>query len=295
MPAPEGNPNTKRERWPNWTTEAGPALVAFIVGFRIRIFPNISCWIWGNDFGMYYFLSNSYLNIHSLVNPPPSPWGIDGYQYFQITYLMVDAVSKITGLPVMVSMKFVIPILGSFTPFLIYFIARELRINRWISFAAALLLAVDPVQLFQTSQANYLTTGHFFRLLSMLFFFKYHHKNRYYVPALISSLALILAHQLSSYIYLISLIGVVVSVQLYNGEWKRFILRDFIPVILTGSFLLVYLIFRVPRSKIFLVNAALGMGLPWIVLSFLIVVLSILFMIGKESACCSLGRITAGS
>ncbi len=53
-----------------------------------------------------------------------------------------------------------------------------------------------------------------------------------------------------------------------------------------------YLIFRVPRSKIFLVNAALGMGLPWIVLSFLIVVLSILFMIGKESACCSLGRIT---
>jgi len=266
-------------------------LVVIIVGVAIRVAPNISYWIWGNDFGIYYYLSRSYVSLNSWIAPPSSPWGIDGYQYFPVTYAIVDAVSSLTGLPVLTSLKYVIPLLGGLTPFLLYCISRELQISRSISFLSAIFLAVDPIQLFQTSQANYLTTGHFFLLLSVLLFIKYHSKLGYFVPAIISSTVLTLTHQLSSYIFLISLIGMIVSVQLYNGLWRRYLRLDIIYTTFTGTFLLGYLILRVPTSRYFLVSAADGLALMWITLSFYTVVITAYSLLRRNGSCCILWKV----
>jgi len=267
-------------------------LVVVIVGVGIRIAPNIIYFVWGNDFGIYYYLSKSYFNLNSLISPRSSPWGIDGYQYFPITYLIVDTVSFLTGLPVLLSLKYAIPILGGLTPLLIYYISRELQIGRSISFLSAMLLAVDPIQLFQTSQPNYLTTGHFFLLLSVLLFLKYHTKFEYFVPAILSSVTLTLSHQLSAYIFLILLIGMIVSVHLYNGSWRRYISKDILFTAFTGTFLLGYLIIRVPTSRYFLVSAASGLGLISIFILFCLVVISVYLILKVKGACCFLWKVT---
>jgi len=265
-----------------------------IAGTGIRLIPNVTYWIWGNDFGIYYYLSRSYLNIRSWINPPASPWGIDGYQYFPVTYVMVDLVSSLTGLPVLSSLKYSIPIMGGLTPLLLYLISRELQISRPVSFLSGLLLAVDPIQTFQTSQANYLTAGHFFLLLSILFFLRYHSRFAYFVPAVLSSILLTLSHQLSSYIFLISLIGMMVSVQAYSGAWRRYLGIDIAYTVFTGTFLLGYLILRVPTSRIFLVSAASGLGLLWIILLFYAIVSSTYFLLKREGSCCILWNLTKG-
>jgi hypothetical protein len=275
-----------------WRGDEWFPLVVVIVGVGIRIAPNIFYFVWGNDFGIYYYLSRSYFNLNSLISPPSSPWGIDGYQYFPITYLIVDAVSSLTSLPVLVSLKYAVPIIGGLTPLLIYYISRELQIVRSISFLSAMLLAVDPIQLFQTSQPNYLTTGHFFLLLSVLLFLKYHTRFEYFVPALLSSVALTLSHQLSSYIFLISLIGMVVSVHLYKGSWLKHTSKDILFTAFTGTFLLGYLIIRVPSSKYFLVSAANGLELISILILFCLVVISVYLILKVRGACCFLWRAT---
>ncbi|MGC8617925.1 MAG: hypothetical protein ACP5UZ_04170 [Thermoplasmata archaeon] len=264
--------------------------MVLLIGVLIRLAPNIHYFIWGNDFGIYYYLSNSYLNIHSWIYPPSSPWGIDGYQYFPVTYIIADMAKVLTGSPLLISMKFSIPTVGGLTPFLLYLISREIGLNRNISFVAALLLAIDPVQTFQTSQANYLTVGHFFLLLSVLLFVKYHNNPKYFLPLLISLAALTLSHQLSAYVFVISAIGIVVSVHLYNGAWKSYLERDLFVITLSGASLLGYLILRVPTSRYFLVSAASGLGLPWIVLSFFVVVAVVFVVLKSQRTCCSLQR-----
>ncbi len=260
------------------------------VGVLVRIIPNLFYYTWGNDFGIYYYLSLHYLNLHSWISPPNSPWGTDGYQYFPITYIIVDLFSKISGISVFLSLKFVIPVLGGLTSLLIYMIAREMGISLKISFISSLLLAIDPIQVFQTSQANYLTTGHFFLLLTLLLFLKSHKNKNYYPFTLLSAILLILSHQLSSYIFLISVIGMVVSVELYSGKWKKYITQDLLFSGVFGILLFTYLILRVPTSKQFLVSAADGIKIQWIILIFLSLIVSLYFMLKYGNLCCSLEK-----
>jgi len=170
-----------------------------IAGVAIRIFPNVLNYAWGNDYGIYYYLSQAFLSDKALAYPPNSPWGTDGYQYFPITFLIVDAVHYLTGVPISAALDYSIPFLGGLTPFLIYLISRGLGFDRNISAVAGFLLVVSPVQLYQTSQPNYLTTGHFFLLLSIYFFLAYHRNRIYAIPMSISIVLLVLSHQLSTY------------------------------------------------------------------------------------------------
>jgi len=61
-----------------------------IAGIAIRLAPNLLYYAWGNDYGIYYYLSQAFLSGKALVYPPNSPWGTDGYQYFPMTYWIVD-------------------------------------------------------------------------------------------------------------------------------------------------------------------------------------------------------------
>ena len=255
-----------------------------IAGVAIRLFPNILNYAWGNDYGIYYYLSQAFLSGRALAYPPNSPWGTDGYQYFPVTYIIVDIVHYITHVPIAVALDYSIPFLGGLTPFLIYMISREIGFDRNISALAGFLLVVSPVQLYQTSQPNYLTTGHFFLLLSIYFFLAYHRKRIFAVPMAISVVLLVLSHQLSTYFFLIAIIGMVFSVNLLSTKWKPRLFSDMLTIELSGTFMISYLLLRVPDMVSFFSKAVHGLGYGAVITLFYALVLGMYFILRRVNS-----------
>ncbi|MEM4213416.1 MAG: hypothetical protein QXO63_03820, partial [Thermoplasmatales archaeon] len=258
------------------------ALIAGIIisGVAIRLLPNVLNYAWGNDYGIYYYLSEAFLSSKSLAYPPNSPWGTDGYQYFPVTYIIVDGVHYLFHIPVAESLDYSIPILGGLTPFLLYLIAREAGLDRITSALAGFLLVVSPIQLYQTSQPNYLTTGHFFLLLSILFFLAYHNRNRYFlIPLAISIILLVLSHQLSTYFFLISIIGMVFAVNILSEKWRKFLFTDILIIEGTGTLMIGYLLIRVPGMVHFFSKAVHGLGYVGVIILFYSLSLAMFFIL----------------
>lgn len=261
------------------------AVSAIIVaGIAIRLIPNILYYAWGNDYGIYYYLSQAFLSSKALAYPPNSPWGSDGYQYFPVTYLIVDAVHYLTGLPINLSLDYSIPILGGLTPFLLYLISREVGLDKITSYLAGFLLVVSPIQLYQTSQPNYLTTGHFFLLLSAYFFLAYHRKKVFLVPLAISILFLVLSHQLSTYFFLISIIGMVFGVNLFSNKWKSNLLSDMMIIEFSGTLMMAYLLLRVPNMVLFFSRAIHGLGYGAVLALFYALVLGMFILLRRTDS-----------
>ncbi len=246
-------------------------LIVAVTGIIIRLAPNVMYYAWGNDYGIYYYLSQAFLSGKALVYPPNSPWGTDGYQYFPMTYWIVDFTHIVFRIPINVSLNYSIPILGGLTPLLVYFISREIKLSELTSFIAGMLLAVDPIQAYQTSQPNYLTTGHFFVLLSLLFLIKSQSEIRpgkFYYLTFLSTVLLILSHQLSSYFYFIGALGIIISASFFDKVWKGNLLRNMIYLELTGAFFISYIALRLPNSRNLMNGALLGTGYHGIIIVF---------------------------
>ena len=261
--------------------EVALALSIIAVGVVIRLIPNIIYFAWGNDYGIYYYLSQAFLTGKSIVYPPNSPWGNDGYQFFPVTYFIVLGVHYLFRVPLNVALNYSIPFLGGLTPFLLYLISKQLGFNRYVSVLAGFLLAVNPVQVYQTSQPNYLTTGHFFLLLTILFFFKFHKDRKYLVPLVISLALLIMSHQLSTYIFLISIAGIVIFVNLLSDKWKSYLLWDTLFIESTGTFMMLYLLLRIPSMVHFFSGAMLGIGYGGVMVLFYVSTMLIYIVLSR--------------
>ena len=255
-----------------------------IAGVAIRIFPNVLNYAWGNDYGIYYYLSQAFLSNKALAYPPNSPWGTDGYQYFPVTFLIVVTVHYLTGVPVSIALDYSIPFLGGLTPFLIYLISRQVGFDRNISAVAGFLLVVSPIQLYQTSQPNYLTTGHFFLLLSIYFFLAYHKNHNYAIPMGISIVLLVLSHQLSTYFFLISLVGMVFAVNLLGTKWRQNLFSDLLIIELSGTLMMAYLLLRVPNMVSFFSKAAYGLGYGAVIAVFYAMVLAMYLILRNSNS-----------
>ena len=252
-----------------------------VAGVAIRLLPNILYYAWGNDYGIYYYLSEAFLSGNALAYPPSSPWGTDGYQYFPMTYIIVDLVHYATRLPVNISLDYSIPILGGLTPFLVYAISREVGFDKMTSALVGFLLVVSPIQLYQTSQPNYLTTGHFFLLLSVYFFLAYHRKRVYALPMAVSIVLLVLSHQLSTYFFLISIIGMVFTVNLFSTRWKKKLFSDMMIIELSGTLMIAYLLLRVPDMVSFFSKAIHGLGYGAVVAIFYALVIGMFILLTR--------------
>ncbi|MGC8563035.1 MAG: hypothetical protein ACP5NO_07600 [Thermoplasmata archaeon] len=249
------------------------SLAVVAIGVVARLIPDIIYHAWGNDFGIYYYLSNALIKGASIFNLPAAPWGHDGYQYFPVTYVIVLIAHTITGATVFDSLSYSVPILGGLTPYLLYLIARRSGLERATSFLASMFLVVNPAQAYQTSQPNYLTTGHFFLLLSIFLFIEYHKDKRFYFTAIASSFLLVLSHSLSSYIFVISLFGMVISWNLFEAKAREYLNYDIALIIFSGTFLISYYLWRIPAMPQIFSNALLELGISYIILLFYLLVL----------------------
>ena len=169
----------------------------------IRLLPALLNAAWGCDFGIYYGLTNSFVENKALFNQYDG-WG-STYQYFPVLYAITGITHWATGIEVLSILPKLAPIFGGLTIAILYFIAFELMKNRRIALLSAAFLAVATFHVYQTSHAAPLTVGHFFMLLSMYFFIRYIKKKEFIVPLLASTFLLILSHHFTTYFYIISI------------------------------------------------------------------------------------------
>lgn len=215
----------------------------FITGVAIFI-RSLPAWTnaaWGCDFGIYYGLTNSFVENQALYNTY-NGWG-DSYQYFPVLYSITGIAHWITGIDLLTLMPKIAPIFGGLSVLLFYFVVYELLNDRKKALLSSLFLAVLPFHVYQTSHASPLTLGHFFMMLSMLFFIRFRKNSKYSVPLLISTMFLIMSHHLTTYFYLISLICIVFVENAVQKEWTATLKKDIIYILIASSCIFSYWIF----------------------------------------------------
>jgi len=117
-------------------------LLITAVAIIIRSLPGWTSPAWGGDFGIYYGLTNSFIDTKSFYNPYLG-WGAS-YQYFPVLYVITGIAHWITGIDVITIMPRLIPIFGGLSVGIFYFVVYELLNNRRSALLAASFFAVLP-------------------------------------------------------------------------------------------------------------------------------------------------------
>ncbi|MEM0492885.1 MAG: hypothetical protein QXS02_02870, partial [Candidatus Thermoplasmatota archaeon] len=212
-----------------------PWLYLAVITFLAIVIRSWPAWVnpaWGCDFGIYYGLTKSFVETGRLFNDYTG-WGVS-YQYFPMLYVVTGMIHWITGLDIIVIMPKVAPIFGGLSVLIFYFIARMILDDERRALIASLFLAVLPFHVYQTSHAAPLTFGHFFMMLSIYFFMRYRQDSKYVIPLIISTVLLIMSHHLTTFFYLLSLIGIVIMENSRSLVWISTIKRDILSIILTS-------------------------------------------------------------
>ena len=196
-------------------------MLAIIVTMAF-LFRSIPAWTnaaWGNDIGVYYGLTNSFVKYGTIFNTYDG-WG-GSYNYFPVLYVIGGIVHMITGVSIVKSLTYTAPVFGALTSLFIYLIVVELLGNKRIALLAAAFLAFNPIHLYQTSHAAPLTIGHFFMLICIYSFLAFRRKKRFFIPLLISSGLLIMSHHLTTYMYIISIAGIIFTGNLFSEKREK--------------------------------------------------------------------------
>ena len=176
----------------------------FIITGIAIIIRSIPAWTnaaWGVDFGIYYGLTNSFVETKSLFNTYTG-WG-STYQYFPVLYAITGTLHLITGIGTLELLPKIAPIFGGLTIPIFYFISYEIIKDKKVALIASSILAVAVLHVYQTSHAAPLTIGHFFMMLSFYFFIRYQKKPVFTIPLAASTLLLIFSHHFTTYFYII--------------------------------------------------------------------------------------------
>ncbi len=232
------------------------------LAIAVRSIPSWIYSAWGTDFGIYYSITIEFLIKKNPFYEYPAVWGSSGYGSFPMLYSIILGAHLLTGLPPQQLLLKVPPIIGGLTIIPLYMIAYEITKNKKISLLAAALLAINPIHVYQTSMPYLLTVGHFFLLFSLYFFIKWIKEKRYLGFLIASSIALLLSHHLSNYMYIISITGISLIGGLYNYIPKKTVKKAFIFIISFTIGSIIYWILRVPGMKYFM-SSPFHYALPW--------------------------------
>jgi hypothetical protein len=213
-------------------------IIITIAAIIIRSIPGWLHAAWGCDFGIYYGITKSVAQ-SGVLFPPYTGWG-SSYNEFPVLYLINAFASWITGIDVLTIMPKLTPIFGGLAVLIFYFVAYELTTNKKIAILCTLFFAFLPFHVYQTSHASPLTMGHFFTMLSLYFYLKFRQNTKFIVPLFISTLLLIMSHHLTTYFYLLTIIGILFFENASNKEWTLTIKKDIFYILITSIFIFTY-------------------------------------------------------
>ena len=249
--------------------------IVTIIAIVIRSWPAWTSGAWGCDFGIYYGLTNSFVENKALFSSYTG-WG-NSYQYFPVLYVVTGIAHWITGIKVLTLMPKLAPIFGGLSVLIFYFVVYELLGDRKKALLASLFLAVLPFHVYQTSHAAPLTIGHFFMMLSLYFFLKFRKDTRYAIPLFSSTVLLTMSHHLTTYFYLVSLIFIVFVENASRKKWTPTVKTDTLVILATSGIAFSYWILVAKPVYEGFMKYGLQLGPIEIGSSFTIVLFYVLF------------------
>ncbi len=210
-----------------------------ILAIVIRTIPLFIYAAWGNDVGIYYYLTKKFIETKQFYFYPYQGWG-SSYNFFPILYVIASALHFTFGVSELQALLAVGPILGGLCILLIYFIAREIGFEKKTALLSAIVLAVIPIHAYQTSHSAPLTVGHFFLLLSLLLYLKSHKSRKWIGPLYASTILLVLSHHLTTYMYLISIMFILFWRNLHSNQWTKYVGEDVFYILFSLAFTFSY-------------------------------------------------------
>jgi len=226
-------------------------LLVLIMAIFVRILPLLMYGAWGNDVGIYYYIVKEMMQNKQIYIASYPGWG-SSYNLFPVLYISAIITHLIFGFDILKALLMVGPLFGGASVIIIYFISREIGLNKNISILASIILAVMPAHAYQTSHSAPLSVGHFFFLLSLLFFLKMR-KNWKWITMLIpSTILLIASHHLTTYMYLISIFMII----FWNGLKGKIVWKEMIYLSTASALTFIYWgMFATPVYKNFMKGA----------------------------------------
>jgi hypothetical protein len=147
-------------------------------------------------------------------------WGF-GYPYFPGMFHFSGSISLLTGIDTFNSMMFFVPIASALTVLLVFVLAKMLFRRSEVGVLAGAITAVAMPHVFTTSHPMPGSLGDLFLILSLILFIGSYY-NKKFIPLLVlSSLALIVTHHLSSYFFFIMCLGGLFVLEVLKREGER--------------------------------------------------------------------------
>jgi len=176
---------------------------------------------WGSDYGEYYSLTSYLTTNHHLLLNNYLGWGF-GYPYFPGMFAIASGYSLISGMSVFNSINYIIPAIVSLSIFSTYLLTERLVHSSTAGIFASLFMAVIMPEVFITSHPIPASIGDFLFITSLLLFIKVDDDPRYWLFLMITSMAMIPTHHLSSYMFLISGAGALLVNEILTTQNKPF-------------------------------------------------------------------------
>lgn len=183
-------------------------LAVVLAGTWIRLSPLQTSLYWGSDIGEYFFLLRSLASTGRMPLPYLG-WG-STYPYFPGMFYVQGAFAGLGGVGLSAVLDLVVPILGALAVLPMFLVAADVsRSDRVGLFAAAFLAAVMP-HVYPTSHTAPATLGDLLVIAGLALFVRLGRDGRVAVPLVLTTLALILTHHLSTYFLILMVLGTIV-------------------------------------------------------------------------------------
>jgi len=180
-----------------------------VAGAAVRLLPLTRWALWGSDSGEYYFLTNQLLATGE-IRFAYEGWGL-AYPYFPGMFLVNGAVSAMTGLDTLTTLRFVVPILaGVLLPLGLFLITSRITGDDRVALVAAGILALTGASAIVTNHPMPGTVGHIFLIAALVALLWAYEDRRARWPLAVAGAALLLTHHLTMYF----LVGTVMCIAL---------------------------------------------------------------------------------
>ena len=190
---------------PYWITFALISIIFTAIILRLIKLYEFS--IWGSDSGEHYFLLNQLITT-GRIELQYNGWGL-AYPYFQGMHLLSSGFSKISGISSYSSLVFVTPIIAGLSVLLIFCIAHRVFRDPRVALVAAGFVAVVLPHVYSTSHPMPGSLGSFLLLACIFLLLKSYDNSKFLIILMLTSIAIVITHHMSTYFLIISLISII--------------------------------------------------------------------------------------
>ncbi|MGD0718456.1 MAG: hypothetical protein ABSA15_02600, partial [Thermoplasmata archaeon] len=148
-------------------------------------------------------------------------WGT-AYPDFPGIFILAGAGSGALGLDTFSSLTIIVPVVAALTVFPLFLLFRRLYANDSIALLGAAFASVAMPRMFSMAHPAPLALGDFLCVAAIWMFVETRRDTRWFLPLALTSGALIVTHHLSSFMFVLSVLGGLLLLELWRpGLWSR--------------------------------------------------------------------------